>query len=83
MLGPGNIVKTAILPGKEESLDFNRVRFRHCQNIIMKPVPGKIVETAILPGIYKSAVNDVFRSKTRLFSIPGKIAICTILPGNG
>ena len=54
VLGPGSIVKTAILPGKGESLDFNRVRFRHCQNIIMKPVPGIIVETTILPGIYKS-----------------------------
>ena len=48
---PGNIVKTAILPGFSESLDFKRNGSRQYRMFVKKPDPGNIVKMAILPGI--------------------------------
>ena len=52
--GPGNIVKTAILPGVDESVDFHRIRSKHRRKFVIWPGPGKIVKIAIMPGVDKS-----------------------------
>ena len=44
-------MKTAILPGFSESLDFKRNGSRHYRMFVKKPDPGNIVKIAILPGI--------------------------------
>ena len=46
---PGIIVKAAIMPGIDESLDFDGIWFRHYRTAVIKPGPGIIVKTAILP----------------------------------
>ena len=44
-------MKTAIMPEIEKTPDFNRTRYGHRRNIVIKPGPGRIVKIAILPGI--------------------------------
>ena len=44
-------MKTAIMPGIDESLDLDRMWSWHRQKAIIKPSPGNIVKTAIMPEI--------------------------------
>ena len=55
--GPGRIVKTAILPGIQKSLDFSRDRSRQYRMLVINPGPGNIVKTAIFPGVDESLIS--------------------------